>query len=63
MKSRNNILEKLLKKIPVSQVDTMDLAMKTNGFVGSDLCLLVKEAAGAAVRRMLSLNKASKVFY
>lgn len=53
LQQRKEILSALFEKMPVSPaLDTDELAQRTTGYVGADLCALCREAAMNAIREM-----------
>lgn len=53
LSQREKILDALIKKVPVQDVNISEIAEKTNGFSGADLAMVVREAANQVLREGL----------
>ena len=64
MPGRLEILKVHSRKMPLADdVDLADLAARTEGFVGSDLAALCREAGLTAIRESLKASKVTKAHF
>ncbi len=60
---RLEILKVHSRRMPLEEVDLADIAQRTNGYVGSDLAALCREAGLVAIRENLKANKVTMAHF